>query len=279
MCSNTNKTGRNGFANKPVKFSVILFCISMLSGIVFDIREFAVHDGPGVRVTVFLKGCPLRCSWCHNPESQLPEPEVLHGAAGERLVGASFTSRELADRLNSQAVLLRTGEGGVTFSGGEPLFQADFVSEVIDQLDHLHVLLDTSGYAEESSFCKVAAKSNLVYFDLKLIDSAAHLAHTGAGNEQILRNLSRLNELAVPFVIRVPLIPGVTDTEDNLSAIARTVRGMPGLQRIDLLPYNQSAGAKYAACGKVFQPTFNETEKPNLNLSCFKSAGLKVRVV
>jgi len=251
----------------------------MLNGIVFDIKEFAVHDGPGVRITVFMKGCPLRCSWCHNPESQSPEPQILRGNAGERLVGMSFSSQELADRLNCLADLLRTGEGGVTFSGGEPLVQADFVAEVIDQLDHLHVLLDTSGYAEESSFRKVAAKSQLVYFDLKLVDSGAHQTHTGASNAPILRNLHVLNELGVPFVIRVPLIPGVTDTEANLSAIARMVAEMPGLQGIDLLPYNKAAGAKYGACGMVFRPTFDASRELNVNLSCFKSAGLEVRVV
>jgi len=251
----------------------------MLTGVVFDIKEFAVHDGPGLRVTVFLKGCPLHCSWCHNPEGQSPAMKMLRGTAGERLAGESFSSQELAVRLNSLGDFLRPGEGGVTFSGGEPLDQAEFVAEVIDQLDHLHVLLDTSGYAAESGFRKVAAKSQLVYFDLKLMDSVAHQSHTGVGNQPILRNLRVLNELGVPFVIRVPLIPGVTDTEANLSAIARTVAGMPGLQRIDLLPYNQAAGAKYAACGMVFHPTFNESFEANINLTCFISVGLKVRIV
>jgi pyruvate formate lyase activating enzyme len=263
----------------PIKIHFALLLFQMLTGVVFDIKEFAVHDGPGLRVTVFLKGCSLRCSWCHNPEGLSPEPQILRGAAEERLAGVFFSSQELADRLNGLADLLRQGEGGVTFSGGEPLLQADFVAEVIDQLDRLHVLLDTSGYADESSFRKVAAKSQLVYFDLKLVDPVAHLAHTGADNQPILRNLRVLNELGVPFVIRVPLIPGVTDTVANLSAIARTVAGMPGLQRIDLLPYNLAAGAKYTACGMVFRPTFNECLESKVNLSCFKSAGLKVRIV
>ena len=262
-----------------ITISSVLLLTQMLTGVVFDIKEFAVHDGPGLRVTVFMKGCPLRCSWCHNPEGQSPQPQILCGTAGGRLAGVSFTSQALADRLNSLAALLRAGEGGVTFSGGEPLAQADFVAEVIDQLDHLHVLLDTSGYADETSFRKVAARSQLVFFDLKLIDADAHQAHTGVVNQPILRNLRVLNELGVPFVIRVPMIPGVTDTGGNLSAIARTVAGMPGLQRIDLLPYNQAAGAKYAACGMVFRPTFDESEKLNVNLSGFKSAGLKVRIV
>jgi pyruvate formate lyase activating enzyme len=263
----------------PIIIPSVLLFIQMLTGVVFDIKEFAVHDGPGLRVTVFLKGCPLCCSWCHNPEGQSPEPQILHGSAGERLAGVSFTSQALAERLNGLAPMLRVGEGGVTFSGGEPLAQADFVAEVIDQLDQLHVLLDTSGYGNEQDFRKVAAKSQLVFFDLKLMDPLAHRTHTGVDNQPILRNLRVLNELGVPFVIRVPLIPGVTDTDANLSAIARTVAGMPGLQRIDLLPYNVAAGAKYAACGMVFRPTFDESKTLNINLSCFKSAGLKVRII
>jgi len=262
-----------------IKIPFVLLLLPMLTGVVFDIKEFAVHDGPGLRVTVFLKGCALRCSWCHNPEGQSPEPQMLRGTAGERLAGVTFSSQALADRLNSLASLLRVGDGGVTFSGGEPLAQADFVSEVIDRLDGLHVVLDTSGYAEESSFRKVAAKSQLVYFDLKLIDAAAHLAHAGVDNQPILRNLHVLAKLGIPFVIRVPLIPGVTDTQANLSAITRTVAGLPGLQRIDLLPYNKAAGAKYAACGMVYRPTFDEGRESKVNLACFKSAGLKVRIL
>jgi pyruvate formate lyase activating enzyme len=263
----------------PIKIQSVLLLLPMLTGVVFDILEFAVHDGPGLRVTVFLKGCPLRCSWCHNPEGQSLAPQMLRGTAGDRLAGVTFSSQALADRLNSLAPLLLIGEGGVTFSGGEPLVQGDFIAEVIERLDGLHVLLDTSGYAEESIFRKVAAKSQLVYFDLKLIDPVAHLAHIGVGNQPILRNLRVLADLGVPFVIRVPLIPGVTDTETNISAIARTVTGLPGLQSVDLLPYNRAAGAKYAACGMVFQPTFDERRESKVNLSWFKSAGLKVRIL
>lgn len=249
----------------------------MLTGVVFDIKEFAVHDGPGVRVTVFLKGCPLRCSWCHNPEGLWPEPQLMHGTAGNRRVGEVCTSADLAARLNSQADLLR--EGGVTFSGGEPLAQAPFVAEVIDQLADLHVLLDTAGNVAESEFRLVAARSDLVYFDLKLIDTREHRRHTGDGNERILRNLFVLSAMNVPFVVRVPLIPGVTDTEANLSGIARVVGGLPGLQGVDLLPYNRAAGAKYAACGLAFQPGFDESREPSLNTACFHSTGVEVRIV
>lgn len=251
----------------------------MLTGVVFDIKEFAVHDGPGVRVTVFLKGCPLRCSWCHNPEGLAPYPQTMRSPAGERVAGARFTSAELAARLNSQSDLLRAGEGGVTFSGGEPLAQAEFVAEVIGQLDRLHIVLDTSGCADPEDFRRVAGKVDLVYFDLKLADPDEHRRHTGADNSRILRNLRALSESGVPFVARVPLIPGVTDTPENLSAIAGLIGGLPGLQRIDLLPYNRAAGAKYAACGLRYQPTFDPCKPVHAKIASLESAGVEVRIV
>ena len=251
----------------------------MRSGVVFDIKEFAVHDGPGVRVTVFLKGCALRCSWCHNPEGLSPQPQPMRGPAGPRIAGQVYTSTELAALLNRQASLLRAGEGGVTFSGGEPTLQAGFVADVIDQLDQCHIVLDTSGYSDEADFCLLASKVNLVYFDLKLVDPFQHLIHTGKDNARILQNLSLLSNMGAPFVIRVPLIPGLTDTQDNLAGIAKLVTGRPGLQRVDLLPYNQAAGAKYAACGLEFRPTFDESKRTPLNLDCLKSVGVPVQIV
>lgn len=250
----------------------------MVSGTVFDIKEFAVHDGPGIRTTVFLKGCPLRCSWCHNPEGISPEPQVIHGAAGERVAGREYTSEELAALLNGQAEILRANEGGVTFSGGEPLLQARFVAEVIDRLRDLHVLLDTSGYGSEEDFRLLARRSDLLYYDLKLIDNEAHRRYCGEDNGPILRNLGVLSELGVPFVIRVPLVPGVTDTDDNLAAIARTVKGLPGLVRVDLLPYNKAAGGKYRAAGMEFKPDYDESRALNISVAAFEREGLAVRV-
>lgn len=250
----------------------------MISGIVFDIKEFAVHDGPGIRTTVFLKGCPLRCSWCHNPEGMSPEPQLIRGPAGERVAGREYTSAALADILNRQADILRANEGGVTFSGGEPLGQAQFVTQVIDRLCGVHVLLDTSGYGSEGDFRLLVSRSDLVYYDLKLVDRQAHRRYTGVDNGPILRNLSVLSELGVPFVIRVPLVPGVTDTDRNLAAIGMTVRGLPGLVRVDLLPYNKAAGGKYHAAGVVFKPDYDESQPLNINTTVFEDLGLEVHV-
>jgi pyruvate formate lyase activating enzyme len=240
-----------------------------MTGLVFDIREWTVHDGPGLRTTVFLKGCPLRCAWCHNPEGLSPEPQVVRGTTGERLAGRTYTPAELASLLNRQAPLLRD-HGGVTFSGGEPLMQAAFVAETIDRLQELHVTLDTSGYAPPEEFRRVAGRCDLVLFDLKLMDREAHRRWTGVDNEPIQRNLAELALLGRPFIIRVPLVPGVTDTPANLRAIARQVSALPGRPRVELLPYNRAAGGKYAACGLEWKPAYHEEAPINANLKPFE---------
>ena len=252
----------------------------MTTGIVLDIKEFTVHDGPGVRTTVFLKGCPLACMWCHNPESQSIQPQIIRSPSGERLAGREYEAGELAALLNQQAALLWANEGGITFSGGEPLFQADFVAEVIDRLEKgTHVLLDTCGHASRADFQLVLARSDLVFYDLKLIDRQAHLHYTGVDNDLILSNLEVLGASGKPFVIRVPLVPGVTDTDENLAGIATAVQNMPALVEVDLLPYNRAAGAKYRYAGMEFKPDYDETRPLNFNTKIFEQFGLKVKRV
>jgi pyruvate formate lyase activating enzyme len=252
--------------------------MSKRTGIVFDIREFTVHDGPGIRTTVFMKGCPLRCAWCHNPEGMSPCPETIQNQNGKRLVGKKYTADELAALLNRQSAILQLGGGGVTFSGGEPLSQASYVSAVIDQLRNMHVLLDTSGYARESDFELVARKCDLVYFDLKLARSEEHRRFTGVDNSLILRNLASLSRMGIPFVIRIPLIPGVTDSDENLHASAQLIAGQSQLVRVDLLPYNRAAGGKYASLGKQFMPPYDENQPVNINLTAFEQLGIPIRV-
>jgi pyruvate formate lyase activating enzyme len=250
----------------------------MKSGVVFEIREFALHDGPGIRTTVFLKGCPLRCSWCHNPEGWITDPQMMHGQAGDRLIGKEYSSTELARLLNQQAGILRANEGGVTFSGGEPLEQAEFVSEVCDQLDGLHVVFDTSGYGTEEAIRVVAEKVDLFYFDLKLMDGASHRHFTGKDNSLILSNLRLLGALQAALVIRVPLVPGVTDTSENLSAVAELARSLPGLLRVDLLPYNRAAGGKYRNLGLPFNPLYDEHRAVRLSIDVFRELGVPLRI-
>ena len=142
----------------------------------------------------------------------------------------------------------------------------------------MHILLDTSGYGAPHDFRFLLDRSDLVFFDLKLMDRAAHRHYTGCDNEIILNNLQFLSASGKPFVIRVPLVPGVTDTDENLASIAKTVRGLPGLLYVDLLPYNQSAGSKYPSAGMQFRPDYEEIRPLNINVKLFEQCGVKVCV-
>jgi pyruvate formate lyase activating enzyme len=251
----------------------------MRTGIVFDIKEFAVHDGPGIRTTVFQKGCPLRCSWCHNPEGLSPEPQVLHSPAGDRLAGTQYTSSALAELLNRQAGMLSENGGGVTFSGGEPLFQSDFLIETIAQLNGLHILLDTSGYASAENFKRLAAQVDMLYFDVKTLDPVNFRKYCRGDVEVVIKNLTQLHALDVQVVIRVPLIPGVTDDHQNMIKIAQTIRDIPGLMQVDFLPYHKLAGAKYPLLGLEYQPGFDEDRAPQVFGEPFEALGIPWRLV
>jgi pyruvate formate lyase activating enzyme len=252
------------------------------SGVVFDIKEFSLYDGPGLRCTVFLKGCPLRCSWCHNPEGISPAPEAMLSSSGERTVGRRFSASELAAKLLAYKPLFEGNGGGVTFSGGEPLFQARFVTDVMRRLKgEVHIVLQTSGYAPRSAFASAAEASDIVFFDLKLVDEALHRRHTGAGNSEILGNLKHLDSSGHDYRIRVPLIPGVTDTPENYAAIrgfiSDNLRG--NLRGIDLLPYNSAAGGKYRAVGRIFRPDFDERMPIRVDLDALSGVAKEVKAL
>lgn len=248
------------------------------TGVVFDIRELTIHDGPGLRTTVFLKGCPLHCAWCHNPEGRSRQPQLLHGPNGDRLAGRSYRADELAGLLNRQAPLL--ADGGVSFSGGEPLMQAPFLEAVLERLEGLHTVVGTTGFAPAKDFLRVVRRCDLVLFDLKLMDPEAHRRWAGGDNRVILDNLRRLAELGSAYVVRVPLVPGVTDTDANLRAIARHVRALPGPPpRVELLPYNRAAGGKYAACGLEWRPDYEEAVPCRADLGPFDELQLEARVL
>ena len=249
-----------------------------MEGIIFDIKEFTVHDGPGSRITVFLKGCPLRCKWCHNPEGLNAERQLMykenfcthcgacytaceheecktfgrciHACANGCLsiVGEVFSSDILARRLLQYADILRKIGGGITISGGEVMMQAAFVCELAKKLGSMHKTVQTSGYATPDIYQQVVEHFDYVMQDIKIVDREAHIRYTGASNEMILENVEWLKNCGRPFVFRVPLIPGITDTEKNLREIADIV----GKHRVELMPYNVLAGAKYGMVGMVY---------------------------
>jgi pyruvate formate lyase activating enzyme len=231
--------------------------ISMTQGTIFSIEEFALSDGPGIRTTVFLKGCPLRCAWCHNPEGFSFTPEVLKTSDGERICGEVFTARQLADKLLPHRDFFASTGGGVTFTGGEPLAQSDFLAETLGMLTGVHTAIETSGYASESIFRQIIALTDLVLFDIKSMEPSIHKQYTGVDNTQILKNLKYLCEGGKDFIVRLPLIPGVNDTLEQMTAVLEAIKGAKALQRVELLRYHRTAGAKYAMTGRVYSPPFD----------------------
>lgn len=221
-----------------------------MCGLVFDIQEFSVNDGPGIRITVFLKGCPLRCKWCHNPEglSAAPQKNLATG----RIVGRDWRADELVAKLLSYKDVFDLSGGGVTFSGGEATAQSAFLIAVAKTLRGagVHVNLETCGHCPPETFREVLKNVDLVYYDLKCMDSALHEKMTGVGNELVLANAKMLAESSVPYRIRVPLVPGVSDTAENRQATEAFVAGQPRKpEAIDWLPFNELAGAKYESYG------------------------------
>lgn len=221
-----------------------------MKGMVFDIQEFSVNDGPGLRITVFLKGCPLRCRWCHNPEglSVVPQTNRLTG----QTVGREWTVDELLVRILPFKDAFDLSGGGVTFSGGEATAQPEFLIAAASALRArgIHVNLDTCGHCPKETFASILKTVDLVYYDLKCMDDAVHRATTGVGNGLILGNAQTLAASPVPYRIRVPLTPGVGDTSANRAATEAFVSSLarPPLG-VDYLPFNELAGAKYAAYG------------------------------
>lgn len=249
-----------------------------MNGVIFDIKECSMHDGPGIRTTVFFKGCPLRCRWCHNPEGLSSKIQLMYkkskcSGCGRCKVkcehkicrqfnrcvyacpndclsvsGRVTDETELARQILKQKDLLQALNGGVTLSGGEPLMQWEFVCSLIERINELHVAIQTSGYATEDIYKKVIDRVDFVMQDIKIFDSAEHKKYTGVENGIILKNINYLMNSNKEFVLRVPLIPGITDTEKNLTEISNFV----DFHRVELLRYNSFAGAKYDMLGMKY---------------------------
>ncbi|MGN0972697.1 MAG: glycyl-radical enzyme activating protein [Aristaeellaceae bacterium] len=282
----------------------------METGTIFDIKEFSVFDGPGMRQTVFLKGCPLRCSWCHNPEGLSPRPQLMVSWAScvhcgrcrevcphpegctacgrcvdvcpqniRRIAGTLMTSEELARVVMKDAAYYARYGGGVTFSGGEPLLQAAFLIETLDRLQGVHRCIETSGFTDAETFRRVVERLDYVIMDLKLMDDSLHRRYTGVSNERILRNAEALMRSGKPCRFRVPLIPGVNDTEDNMQATAAFISSVNPAVPVELLPYHMTAGAKYDMIGKPYTPLFDVNRTVQVHLDLFKAYGLECSVL
>ena len=272
--------------------------MSELHGLIFDIRKFSVHDGPGIRTTVFFKGCPLSCWWCHNPESQSTAQEVMLwesrcircgscvstcvleaisqvggeivtdrdvctvcgscistcAAEARELVGKRMTVSEVMREIERDVAFFEESDGGVTFSGGEPLAQRAFLAELLAACKALeiHTTVDTSGYTPWKALDSIRTNTDLFLYDLKLMDDTRHREFTGVPNGLILHTLRALSERGHRIILRVPVIPGINDDAQNLQEIGEFAASLPHLERLDLLPYHHSALGKYERLNKPY---------------------------
>jgi pyruvate formate lyase activating enzyme len=263
-----------------------------MKGIIFDIKRFAVHDGPGIRVTVFLKGCPLWCWWCHNPESISPEmvcvPKYskLNGKTfvGQETIGREISVDELMVEIRKERVFMEESAGGATFSGGEPLLQHRFLLEMLKacKVEGIHTVVDTSAYSSWETLAKIVPYTDLFLIDLKLMNNKKHLQYTGVPNTVILENIQKLVQGGSNIRIRIPVIPGITDAEENITQSISFLNGLNGnINGVDLLPYHSIASHKYKRLGLDNRmentPKLNKEDLTGLKQR-FEAAGFRVKI-
>lgn len=298
----------------------------MKKGIIFNVQKYSVHDGPGIRTTVFLKGCPLNCWWCHNPESQKTEIQLMHfenkcikcgrcvnkcpekaiSIVGDKLTinkdkctlcglcadvcvqaameiaGKEITLKELVKEIKKDEIFYDQSNGGVTFSGGEPLSQIDFLEDALKSCSEagIHTTVDTCAFANWSVFERIVDYTDLFLVDLKHIDSDVHKKYTGVPNEVILENIKKLSELGKRMFIRIPIIPGINDSED---VINRTIEFLKGIKmdQVNILPYHKIGMDKYKRLHEDYkladlkEPTMEDMMKL---AEVFKNNGINIKI-
>jgi pyruvate formate lyase activating enzyme len=297
------------------------------TGIVFDIKRYSIHDGPGIRTTVFLKGCPLRCFWCHNPESQSPEPQFLYrpercilcegcadacpsGAVsrdGERmvrdplqctlcgtcveacpadareLVGRSLSIGEVMEEIERDRLYFDESGGGVTFSGGEPLLQPDFLTGLLQSCRErgVRTAVDTAGHVRADIIARIAMLADLVLLDLKHLDPERHREATGVSNTLIMSNLRRVVQSGARVVVRIPMVAGFNDGEENISETITFLRTLDPVPEVNLLPFHRAARDKHRRFGMPYRASENrELSQLEIEAICerFLSAGITAKI-
>jgi pyruvate formate lyase activating enzyme len=264
-----------------------------MKGIIFSVKRYAIHDGPGIRVTLFMKGCPLSCWWCHNPEGISPFPVVTEQVdrIGEKefrkneTVGIFYEAKDIISILDKERVFINQSGGGVTFSGGEPLMQFEFLLETLQECRAAgyHTAVDTSGYASADLFEKIFPFTNLFLFDIKHLDSQKHSEYTGQPNDIILKNYYLIATSGCDFMVRIPVIPGFNDDMEHLERLKQYIFNISNekLKMINLLPYHKIGTSKYKRfnipnrMGNIEQPS---AARMNELKAFFSDGGVKVKI-
>jgi len=281
-----------------------------MKGNIIKISRFCTDDGPGIRTVVFLKGCPLNCIWCHNPESQRNEPEIMYDskkcvnckrcykvcnkgchtfdehthafhsekccACGEcitvcqakaiEVVGKKVSANEVLEEIEKDSIFYQTSNGGVTISGGEPLYQPEFTRGILKLCKEkgIHTAIETSGFASEQALKKVLKYCDLVLFDIKETNEENHKKFTGVSLAPIIKNLELINEQGIEFVVRLPIIPGLNDRKEHFDKVKSLAKNMQFCKGIEVMPYHSLGMYKYELlqreylCSDISEPD-NET--------------------
>jgi len=250
--------------------------VGEVTALIADIQHCSLHDGPGIRTTVFVKGCPLNCVWCHNPECISPRPEVMYHAdkcigcghcaegcfSGARVTcGREMTLDEVMEELRRDKPYYG-GSGGLTLSGGEPAIYPEFSAALLDRCaaEGIGRALETSLYAAPEVLMPLLRRCDIVMCDLKHSDPELHKKYTGAGNALILENLRLLDSLGIPIILRTPVIAGLNDDDENITAAAVIAASLKNLKYYELLPYHPLGVSKAAALGR--EQTIFEAPSP-----------------
>jgi len=265
----------------------------IMKGLIFSVKRYSIHDGPGIRVTFFMKGCPLSCIWCHNPEglSPLPEKGTRINRVGEtefsqiEVVGKYYSVEDISVILEKERIFINQSNGGVTFSGGEPMLQFEFLLAALKECKSkgYHTAVDTSGYSSAQNFRSVIPYTDLFLFDLKHLDDSKHIEYTGVSNKIILENYRLLLSSGKDIMIRIPVIPGCNDDTEHIERLNKFLNKTKSeyLKKISLLPYHKIGSSKYKRFNIPY--LMNDVEQPTAERmkqlkEIFSETGIKVKI-
>ncbi len=257
--------------------------VMKVKGRIFDIQRFSVHDGPGIRTIVFLKGCVLRCRWCCNPESQEYDIQTMMVQEKPKITGRDVTVEEVMEEIKKDMPYYRRSGGGVTLSGGEALCQPEFAVSLLKacQEHGIHTAMESTGYADFEVIKRYLPCLDVFLMDIKHMDSGKHKEFTTKSNALILENARKIAETGANLIIRVPVVPTFNHTKEEIKAIAVFAKSLPGVKELHLLPYHRLGQDKYEGLGREYtlahlEPPDNEYMEELLKAA--RTSGLQCQI-